>query len=152
MISQVQALPASRKPAARKCWVYETQEHVLPPLVYLADSREIRSLTVTPLEWLHEIWLPGQQQRIQALSGEGWRGAKLVGRSSGHWLCLEPGFRHPGLLGQQDRPLVGSCWLLQKQPLRPSNLLRFHKSFGGVVLLAQQSIAQNSQIWINHSV
>lgn len=63
-----------------------------------------------------------------------------MGRSSGHWLCLEPGFRHPGLLGQQDRPLVGSCWLLQKQPLRPSNLLRFHKSFGGVVLLAQQSV------------
>ncbi len=76
-----------------------------------------------------------QQQYIQALSGEGWRGAKLVGCSSGHWICLEPEFRYP----EPGRSLAGLCWLLHKPPSRFSDLLGIHKSSGGAVLLAQQS-------------
>lgn len=62
--------------------------------------------------------------------------AGLAGLSSGRWICLESGFRHPVL----DRPLVGLGWLLQKQPSRFSDLLRFHKSSGGAVSLAQRSV------------
>lgn len=61
---------------------------------------------------------------------------------------LEPKFRRPELLGA--RSLV---WLLRKQPLRFSDLLKFHKSSGGAVSLAQQSVLPSiPQIWINHSV
>lgn len=83
---------------------------------------------------------------MQALSGEGWRVAKLVGWSSGDWICLEPNIQ-------------SFCWLVSDSSSEKTTIKIFQiysestNPQGGAVLLAQQSVLPSiPQIWINHSV
>lgn len=126
------------------CWLPESAEfmiqvHVLPLLVCSAECRRnalTYRYTIGMVAWnltprAAAVYSGPVRRRLE---GE----PSLWARTLDSVWSLDSGTRD-----SQDsriRPFVRWCWLLLKQPLRFSDLLRIHKSSGGVVLLAQQSV------------